>query len=240
MREIVAFASYAGYALIVFTAISALNDAWRRRDAHRLNILFVVLTLALLPRLRGRGPVLDDIGVGLLLALPYLLLRLVRHFRDVSAALLNGSLAVAAAGAALYAAAPAWSSAIGGYVAAGHAYVAAAFTREATRTSGVTARRLVFAAAATWLFAAVFGFGSLGPESPASRLLGHVNQLLAAAGLTCYFLAFSTPRRLRASWQRAEQAKYLSSAAGRSIAEDRGAKARTICCMRQRAASAMR
>jgi len=229
MREIVAFASYAGYALIVFTAISALNNAWKRRDAHRLNILFVVLTLAVLPRLRGRGPVLDDIGVALLLALPYFLLRLVHHFRDVSAALLAGTLAVVLVGAGLYAAAPAsrsplWYSAIAGYVAAGHFYVAVAFTREAMRTSGVTAKRLVFAAAATWFFAAVFALGSIAEWSGVLRLIGQVNQLLAAAGLTCYFLAFSTPRRLRASWQRTEQAKYLSSTAGRD-AEDRGAKA---------------
>jgi PAS domain S-box-containing protein len=47
---------------------------------------------------------------------------------------------------------------------------------------------------------------------------------LTAAMLTCYFLAFATPRRLAMRWQEVEQAKYLSATAEREP-DRRGAQA---------------
>jgi PAS domain S-box-containing protein len=72
----------------------------------------------------------------------------------------------------------------------------------------------MFAATGTWLFAAVFVVSLAATWlAPVSRPGALVNRVLIAAGLTCYFFAFSTPRRLRAHWQRAEQARHLTGAA---------------------------
>ncbi len=230
MAGIIAFASYAGAALIVLTALSALNAVWRRRETHRLDILFLVASLAIVRVIPSRAGVLEAARVALFAAQPYLLLRLVRHFRDVPSPLLHGALALVAASLVATLNAPSnrvfiWTSVVSALCAALETYTAVAFTREAGRTSGVTAKRLVFAAGGTWLFAATYTLSTLGPWSAAmGRVGGLVNQLLAATALACYFLAFSTPRRLRSAWQRAEQAKYLSRTAERD-AEDRGASA---------------
>ena len=229
MTGIIAFASYTGAALIVITALSALHAVWRRRETHRLNILFLVASLAILRVMPSRPGLLESIRVALFAAQPYLLLRLVRHFRDVPPALQHGALALVAGGLFATLNAPAsgvslWSSVVSSLCAALAIYAAFAFTREATRTSGVTARRLFFAASGTWLFAGIYTLSALGPWSAAGRVAGQANQLFAATALACYFLAFSTPRRLRAAWQRTEQAKYLSRTAARDT-EDRGASA---------------
>jgi PAS domain S-box-containing protein len=111
------------------------------------------------------------------------------------------------------------------YIAAVVLYAGAAFTMEARRTSGVTAHRLLHAGVGSALFAAAFAVAGLATWFVGiSRLAAHLNHILVAGTFACYFLAFSTPRRLRSGWQRAEQAKYLSGVADRS-AEERGARA---------------
>ena len=74
-----AAAYYIGYALILLTAASSTLAAWRRRETYRLDILALVALLTINP-LRHQFGVL---GIGLLLAQPFLLLRLINHFRDV-------------------------------------------------------------------------------------------------------------------------------------------------------------
>ena len=89
----------------------------------------------------------------------------------------------------------------------------------------MTARRLAFAAAGTWVFAFDFAVATaFMVGNGASPAWGHVTQFAYAAALACYFLAFTTPRWLRAAWQRTEQARYLSATADRDP-EDRGRRA---------------
>ena len=99
-------------------------------------------------------------------------------------------------------------------------YAATAFTQEARRTAGVTARRLVAAAAGTWMLAALNSLAGLS-FIPAISDAYWLHELLIGGIGVSYFLAFATPRYLRARWQRLEQARYLSAAADRTP-EERG------------------
>src|SRR5262245_6665887 len=218
-----ALAYYIGYLLILLTAASSMPAAWRRRETYRLDILALVTLLAIAP-LRFQ---LGALGIGLLLAQPYVLLRLIHHFRDVPAAVRRGAVAAIALGTAVYIFWPrerhaVLASSVSAYVVAVQVYVAAAFAQEARRRTGVTAKRLGLATLATALFATEFVFGAIAPWlSGPWRLGGQVVELLRAAMLACFYLAFNTPRWLRAAWQRTEQARYLSLAAGLD-AEERG------------------
>lgn len=232
MHTAAAFAVYVSDALILLTAASALNAVWRRRDTHRLSILAFVTAVAVAEAIRRPAyPLLWTVGTGLLLAQPYLLLRLARHFRDVSAIVLRAALGVAVVGMLALTAPPVVQQrsglviAVYVFVCAMYSYAALAFWQQAGRTAGVTARRLAFAAAGTWAFALVFAIATASMVSRAnSRPWGQGSQFAYAAALACYFLAFTTPRRLRAAWQRTEQARYLSATADRDP-EDRGRRA---------------
>ncbi len=230
MPSAAVLAEYLSDALILLTAASAVNAVWRRRDTHRLDILAFVAALAVADAItRPAHHVLWTIGTGLSLAQPYLLLRLARHFRDVPAVVLRTALAAAIVG--MLALSPPTlirprvsDLGIAVYLFTGgmYSYAALAFSRQAARTAGVTARRLAFAAAGTWTLALVFAIASaFMVGNVVSLAWGQVNQFADAGALACYFLAFTTPRRLRATWQRTEQARYLSVTADRDP-EDRG------------------
>ena len=51
------------------------------------------------------------------------------------------------------------------------------------------------------------------PVAERGRAAAQAAGVLVSAALTCYFLAFSTPRRLRSAWQRTEQANDLTNVA---------------------------
>ncbi len=219
--------------LLVLTAVDAALAAWRHRDTHRLNILAVVAWLAIFPLIGHRqAPAVHVIAAAMLFVQPYFLLRLVRHFRRVPMALLRGAVGTIVAGTALSMLVPANSRGFFVlapiYVALVQVYAAVAFSQEAARTSGVTKKRLAYAAVGTWMFVSPYlwaGFATAVPLSlTAARLTLQVNELLEAGVLICYFFAFNTPRRLRSNWQRAEQARYLSETADRDV-EERGRRA---------------
>jgi PAS domain S-box-containing protein len=217
MSNAATFAYYVGYLLLLLTAVSSVRAAWRYRDAHHFNILAFVLAQVLLPQLQ----LIPTVHAALLLIQPYLLLRLVEHFRDVPRPLTMGALAAVAVGVAFsgitgraLASSLVSTSCFFGYIAVLEGYAAITFSTEARRKRGVTSKRLMFAATGTWLFAAVFALLILAQSLPdIGRSVILLRRFLVAAGLICYFLAFSTPRRLRASWQGAEQAKYLTDVA---------------------------
>src|SRR5690242_12368521 len=97
MHSAAAFAESVSQLLIALTAVSAINAVLRRRDPHRINILALVGALEASYLLSHPAhPTLWVIGTALLVALPYFLLRLARHFRDISPVVLNGALLSAA------------------------------------------------------------------------------------------------------------------------------------------------
>src|SRR5260221_6459500 len=148
-----------GYLLIVITAITATDAAWRHGEKHRRDILLLVGKVVFANFRNAVG--LGRFSIAVILAEPYALLRLVRDFRKVPAAVLYGALAIAALGTILYATSPrptqaGLESAVKLYVVVAFAYAALAFTREVGRSSGVTARRLASAAAGARGFSVIF------------------------------------------------------------------------------------
>jgi PAS domain S-box-containing protein len=226
---VIPVAYYLSYLLLLVTAGSWTYAAWRHRDSLRFDVLIVVWSLVLLPLLGGRvGSFRWLIQIALTLAQPYFLLRLVRHVRAVPLLLWIGAVSAIGVGTAAIVVAPSASVLLSGimsaYVGALLAYVASAFAREARRTSGVTAMRLMFAASGTLMLGAESLPGVL-PWFPwLGDVGGQINPLLSAAMLGCYFLAFNPPRRLASRWQRTEQARYLSGTADRGP-EERGERA---------------
>ena len=217
MSTAATIAYYVGYLLLLLTAVSSMRAAWRYRDAHHLNILGFVLAQVLLPQFQ----LIPTIHAALLLLQPYFLLRLVEQFRNVPRLVSTAALIAIAVGVPfsgfsgrfIYST-PFLSTCFLGYIAAMDGYAAIAFSREARRKAGVTSKRLTFAALGTWLFVAALVVLTGGKWLPdTGRPAALLSRALVAAALTCYFLAFSTPRRLRGSWQGAEQAKHLTDVA---------------------------
>ena len=113
-----------------------------------------------------------------MLVQPYFLLRLVEHFRDVPAPVRTTALVAIAIGVAAAFLFPGrgflWSMVLYSYLVVADTYVAIAFSKEARRKAGVTAKRLLFAALGTWLFASVFAVhigGNLRPQRGSRSVL---------------------------------------------------------------------
>ena len=221
-------ALYIGYALLLLTAVVSAQAVWRRRELHRINVLLVVGSLVLTPLLGGRSLVVWAAQMSLYLGQPYLLIRLVRQFRDVPSLLYGAVIAAIPVGTLALVLwpkplSPATSIAVL-YCAVVELGVAFVLAVERRRTSGVTAMRLAFAASAALLVSVRNGWSGLAQFSEAiDSNYWVVRLLIAGTGVTTY-LAFATPRFLRARWQREEQARYLSATADLGP-EERGRQA---------------
>jgi PAS domain S-box-containing protein len=225
MISVVYVSFLVGYGLLFIAVVTSAHAVWRRRDLHRIDILVVVATLTIGAFTGRSGLFFWGVRASLLLAQPYFLLRLVGHFREVPRWLLAVAIAIIPLGTlALVVWRPSLPNALTAtaqfYCTGIELYAATAFTQEARRTAGVTARRLVAAAAGTWMLAALNTLGALS-FIPAIRDAYWFHELLIGGIGVGYFLAFATPRYLRARWQRLEQARYLSAAADRTP-EERG------------------
>lgn len=165
-------------------------------------------------------PLVSAFNGALLMALPYLLIRLVKDFATVPAPILRG----AEAGLAL--------SVVGlfllplpyptpfvlllvCYFFACSIYVAVAFVRAARTSGGVTRRRMQAIAAGSGLLGLgilVIGLGALLPESlrDANAV---IQQLAVLASGVAYFLGFAPPPFVRRAWQEPELRSFLGRAA---------------------------
>jgi signal transduction histidine kinase len=163
---------------------------------------------------------ITDIVAILVIAMPYLLLRLVEDFSDVPFTvkrLGEGGLILAAI--AFFLTVGTLPSpillAVVLYFAGLSAYCAVAFVRAARRSAGVTRRRLQAAAAGTLLLGLailVAGFTPLLPPS-LTGLSDGVIQVLALASAIAYVVGFAPPQILRRAWQEPELRAFLRRAA---------------------------
>lgn len=161
-----------------------------------------------------------DIVALLVIAMPYLLLRLVDDFSDVPSAvkrLAEGGLVLSATAflATEGTLPPPILLAVVLYFAALSTYDAVAFVRAALRSAGVTRRRLQAVAAGTLLLGLAIlaaGFAPLLPQS-LSGLPSGLTQVLALASALAYFVGFAPPQVLRRAWQEPELRRFLRRAA---------------------------
>ncbi len=163
MTRLVALLHLMGYLALALTYWSAILGAYKRRDLRRLDILLVVLGLVIVSPLSTTALLRGGLPAGnatALLLFPYLLLRLTQHFRDVHIGFVVVALGAPVIGALVSSLTPlpwplwhVWG--LSSYLIGALVFSAAALSWESHRSSGVTAKRLVFAAAGTWLFVGV-------------------------------------------------------------------------------------
>jgi signal transduction histidine kinase len=164
------------------------------------------------------GPLLNAVDTVLILAMAYMLLRLVDDFSDVPAWLMYGALialALLAAGAFAFAQPfPALLTTLMLiYLIGLLLFTAIAFARESRRSSGVTRRRMQAAAAGSILLVLVFVFTTLRTLPGMGSFWQMLSNLAGLAAGCCYFLGFASPRWLRRAWQEPELRAFLGRAA---------------------------
>lgn len=224
--ELVRWVSQGMYVLVF--VLVALRTARRPTPAHfDMTAFFAILALVVVEsrivEALGATPPewLNDTVVALVIALPYVLLRLVDDFTVVPRWLKRGAelalIALAIASFALAGATPPplVLVAIVAYFAGLAFYCGAMFTLAARRSQGVTKRRMQgisLGTIAIGLNIVAAGLGRLLPEPDRSVLAG-AGQLLGLGAAVAFYLGFAPPAFLRRAWQAAELRLFLTRAA---------------------------
>ena len=215
-------------AMFVLIFVLVAWNAFRRRTVASVDIVlfFGAISIAIIESRISttfqlqQVELITDIVALLVIAMPYLLLRLVDDFSDVP----NVVKRLAEGGLFLSAVAFIASEgtlptsillAVVLYFAALSAYCAVAFVRAARRSAGVTRRRLEAVALGTLLLGLAILAAGLAPLLPASLagLPNGLTQALALASAIAYFVGFAPPQVLRRAWQEPELRRFLRRAA---------------------------
>jgi signal transduction histidine kinase/CheY-like chemotaxis protein len=190
--------------------VEALVAYFRRRDGLQRDVVLVFVAMAVVfvldlwQKIAGQPPaVVRGLSAVLLLAQPYLTLRLVTRLRPVPRWLRWSALLGVAGTAAPFALGrplptPMVLAAVGVFVAV-EAIAAGFLASEARQRSGSPRVRLALAAAATAAFAVAIlaaGAGTAGGNTVTNTIA----RGLALASGVAYLLAFAPPRWLRRSW----------------------------------------
>jgi diguanylate cyclase (GGDEF)-like protein len=232
MIDLNAFLNDLTRATFVLVAILTLVDFVRYRGRTRLDIALMFASLAIYVviqavsnRLYIEARWVNTLGVASALAHPFLMVRLVQHFREVRAPILRAAMAglgVSWALAILFPQPipPVPSLIIVAYFGGAEAYAAAALVQGARRTGGVVHQRLTLAGVASGLLAVIVLIAGVEAVAPAiadfARLPSLGLALLSAVG---YYLGFSPPRGLRRVWQLREIHRFLGERVGLSYDE---------------------
>jgi signal transduction histidine kinase len=223
--ELVSLLTQAIYVLI-FLLVGWTALQRRTRTSVDIALLFGAIAIAIVSSRvattfsLNQGDLEVDIVALLIIAMPYLLLRLVDDFSYVPLAvtrLAEGGLVLSAiAFLVTEGTLPrAVVIVVVLYFAALSTYSAVAFVRAGRRSAGVTRRRLQAVAAGTVLLGVailVAGFAPLLPASLAGLPTG-LTQVLALASAIAYFIGFAPPQILRRAWQEPELRAFLRRAA---------------------------
>jgi signal transduction histidine kinase/ActR/RegA family two-component response regulator len=230
----------------LFAAVAGTAARTRRRadlDAALLFGAFAVVfmqthvTAALGIRL---APPFSTVLTVAVLALPYLLLRLVDDFAGVPRRIMRGALGglalMVVVITALPAPLPSWFTLpLIAYFVVLEIYAAVRFVQESRRSTGVTRRRMQAAAGGSFLFGLTIGVAGLLPlVVPGSYTA--LTMTLALASALAYVVAFSPPRLLRRAWREPELRAFLARAVEISPLEETVAIARRL---EERAAAAL-
>ncbi len=217
--------------IYLLIGVLSLIDFARRRNRTQLDISLLFGTLGLIVgvqefiALTGLRPIwLVKFMQISLMAHPYLMLRVVEHFRPISTRVrwfaLAGMLASWLILILLTELSPPLNVGLVIYFAIVETYSVAAFVRGALTTGGVTRWRLGLTAAGSAMIAAVMilaGVNAVVPTlSPYTAL--PIQTLAVFSGLS-YYLGLSPTRWMRRAWQLNELYSFLREAAGKPAAE---------------------
>ena len=165
-------------------------------------------------------PWVTTVLVAVLMALPYLLLRLVDDFTHVRSTIKRAAeVGVAAGIVATYATAPGLPTPVTLYLVAYFfvvsTYCAIAFIQAGRRSRGVTRRRLEAISLGSILLGTDLLISGLSPLARADDrvILQALGQLLGLGSGGAYFLGFAPPAILRRAWQEPELRAFLHRAA---------------------------
>jgi signal transduction histidine kinase len=172
----------------------------------------------------------------LLLIHPYLLLRLVEHFRPVAAWVRWAALAGALLSALLVVVLPELSPPVTIVVVicfvAVEAYAAVSFVHGALSTGGLSNRRMWLAAGGSTMIATVILLAGVGVAIPAAQgYLELPSQIASILSALFYYFGFAPPRWLRRTWQLRELHAFLRASARRT-AQERTSQALSFVCER--------
>lgn len=218
--------------LLLALAVVTVADYVRFRGRARLDVALVFVSLGgstaitIVKSLTGfEARWLTLIGTLLVVAHPYLLLRLVEHFRRVPGwvrwSFLAGMLVSLALVVIYPAPLPRAATVIVViYFALVEGYAAGAFVRGAFKGYGVTRWRLRMAAGGAGLLALAIAVAGVVVAVPSLQPMSALwVQALAIVAVLCFFLAFTPPRRLGQAIQMLEVRDFLHDMGGRPPAE---------------------
>jgi PAS domain S-box-containing protein len=199
-------------------------------------VAVVVGLTALLTVLQVPRPVfwLSAVSAALVMALPYLLLRLLADFSQVHWLLLRGAeVGLAGSVVALMIVGqpyPTWLTLLlVAYFVGLSVFDAGAFAREALRSRGVTRRRMqAVALGSLFLGLDVLTAGLVAALPGLTGIWEVVGPLLGVASSLGYFVGFSPPAWLRRAWQEPELRAFLRSAASLPHLSDTVSIVRTL------------
>ncbi len=212
---------------IVLLAILMVVQWARWRDRVSLDIFLVFGSLAILLILERSLRLADieaawirPLGITVLLAHPYLLLRVVSHFRPASRTFVRAAtIGLAVSLLATWVSVWPFESPILVLFSFVYfiwllTYVAFAFRKGANAARGVTHWRMKLAAQGAMLLALVFVLAVLTALLPFSRVVTAALTPLAALGAALnYYFAFAPPSWLRRLWQSSELYEFLANRA---------------------------
>ncbi|MCX6022085.1 MAG: response regulator [Chloroflexi bacterium] len=209
--------------LLVF--VRTCFDFLHYRDRPRLEVallfgsLAAIVIIQAITQAAGGAPwVVAQARTMLILAQPYLMLRLLEHFRPVSRVQhLAGGV-----GFGLSCAVLPWQllTAVAVWFSCGVAYTTLAFILAARTSAGVSRRRLIAVSVGAACLLAVVVLTVLAALLPsAAGMITPLSRLLAVGSNVGFFIGFAPPRWLRRSWQMAETHRFLTSLAGLSAEE---------------------
>jgi signal transduction histidine kinase len=217
---------------LLLIAVLTLVDLVRHPDQTRLDIALMFGALAAIVLIQGltmvthrQAPWLRQLGAILLLAQPFLLLRLVQHFRVVPRMVLLAGIGAMVFSWTILIASPVplprlLALLIVAYFVSVEGYAAVAFVRGAWSAGGVTHHRLLLAAAGSGLLALMILLAGINQVLPANTsITTPLSRLLALLCMLSYYLGFVPPRWLRQAWQLTEVLRFLRALAGRPASE---------------------
>jgi signal transduction histidine kinase len=181
---------------------------------------FIILVARIAALIETPPPWLLPVEIAVLMALPYILLRLVDDFTRVSGAIKRAAeLGLAAGIVATYATGPKLVTPVLLYVVlyffAVSIFCAGAFIRAARRSRGVTRRRMEAISLGSILLGTDILIGGLtGLARPDDQaILQALGQILGLGSGLAYYLGFAPPPILRRAWQEPELRSFLARAA---------------------------
>jgi signal transduction histidine kinase len=181
--------------------------------------LLIALTVAFNLFVPGRPWWFAPIVGGVLMALPYLLLRLVGDFADVPIALYRVAEAAMLLSVVALALMPTPAPTLPlllliVYFVLLMAFAAFAFLRAARHSRGVTRRRMQAAAAGSACLGLVLLFAAMNTTWPdLAWIFSQAGSAAALGSSICYFIGFAPPTWLRRAWQEPELRAFLGRAA---------------------------